>query len=155
MTCTIEDAMILAAMAHRGQVDQAGVPYVNHLMRVAAYTEPGYRVAALLHDILEDTDETDGTLEAWGVNFDDRATIRQVTRLNKQHVTYTTYIQGIIDRGSVGALRVKLADLRDHLENPNPIVDPKKRYSLTSRYLDARRRLMNELELRGLSAWSL
>ncbi len=53
---TLERAIALAATAHAGQVDKAGQPYILHplrvMLRVASEHE---RMAAVLHDVVEDT----------------------------------------------------------------------------------------------------
>jgi hypothetical protein len=53
---TIEDAIILAATAHRGQVDKSGEPYILHPLRVMQAVPAGdARLVAVLHDVVEDT----------------------------------------------------------------------------------------------------
>jgi (p)ppGpp synthase/HD superfamily hydrolase len=69
MTATVEDALDLATRAHAGQVDKAGNPYIDHPRAVAALVaEHGdvARMAALLHDVVEDTDVTLDDLRAAG-----------------------------------------------------------------------------------------
>lgn len=49
---------MIAAEAHAGQADKAGMPYIGHVRRVASYVDPANTdavVAALLHDVIEDT----------------------------------------------------------------------------------------------------
>jgi len=56
---TLEQAIALAAHAHEGQVDQAGAPYILHPLRVMlAVTTLEQKIAAVLHDVLEDTTVT-------------------------------------------------------------------------------------------------
>ena len=53
----IEKARELAMKYHIGQVDKAGVDYINHPDFVAAHVETdSEKIVAYLHDILEDTD---------------------------------------------------------------------------------------------------
>lgn len=53
---TIEKAIEIASRAHAGQVDKAGAAYVLHPLRVMlAVTTPFERMAAVLHDTVEDT----------------------------------------------------------------------------------------------------
>ena len=56
---TLERAISLAAQAHAGQVDKAGQPYILHPLRVMlrVHTEEE-RMAAILHDVVEDTSIT-------------------------------------------------------------------------------------------------
>lgn len=56
---TVERAIQLAATAHAGQVDKAGQPYILHPLRVMLRVEkPEERIAAVLHDVVEDTEVT-------------------------------------------------------------------------------------------------
>ena len=53
---TIERAVEIAARAHAGQVDKAGMPYLFHPLRVMlSVSTPEERMAAVLHDVVEDT----------------------------------------------------------------------------------------------------
>ena len=54
---TLEDAILFAVNAHKGQMDKAGKPYMLHPLRVMLnpILEPEEeRVPAVLHDIVED-----------------------------------------------------------------------------------------------------
>ncbi|QJD89172.1 HD domain-containing protein [Duganella dendranthematis] len=64
---TLERAIAIAAAAHAGQVDKAGQPYILHPLRVMLrVTTEHERTAAVLHDVVEDTDVTLDTLAAEG-----------------------------------------------------------------------------------------
>ena len=53
----LERAIAIAAAAHTGQVDKAGQPYILHPLRVMLrVTSEHERIAAVLHDVVEDTD---------------------------------------------------------------------------------------------------
>jgi (p)ppGpp synthase/HD superfamily hydrolase len=56
---TLERAIALAAEGHAGQLDKAGQPYILHpirvMLRVSGASE---RIAAILHDVVEDTPVT-------------------------------------------------------------------------------------------------
>ncbi len=53
---TLERAIALAATAHAGQVDKAGQPYILHPLRVMLRVATAHeRMAAVLHDVVEDT----------------------------------------------------------------------------------------------------
>ena len=57
-------AMIIAYNAHIGQVDKAFVPYIYHPIHVAEQMEDEVTcIAALLHDVVEDTEVTFTDLE--------------------------------------------------------------------------------------------
>ena len=52
----IEAARALAAKAHEGQTDKAGLPYITHPRRVAERcASPEAKVVGWLHDTVEDT----------------------------------------------------------------------------------------------------
>ena len=52
----LERAIAIAAAAHAGQVDKAGQPYILHPLRVMLrVTSVHERMAAVLHDVVEDT----------------------------------------------------------------------------------------------------
>ena len=62
---TLEKAIAIAAKAHEGQIDKAGAPYIIHPLRVMMrvmmrVTTTEERIAAVLHDVVEDT----------GISFD-------------------------------------------------------------------------------------
>ena len=64
---TIEDAVALAARAHRGQVDKAGECYIFHPLRVMMrFEDAPARIVAVLHDLLEDTTVTADDLRQSG-----------------------------------------------------------------------------------------
>jgi GTP diphosphokinase / guanosine-3',5'-bis(diphosphate) 3'-diphosphatase len=55
----LERAIAIAATAHAGQVDKAGQPYILHPIRVMLRVEGEHeRMAAVLHDVVEDTSVT-------------------------------------------------------------------------------------------------
>ena len=66
-TFTVETAVALARKAHEGQLDKAGLPYIEHPLRVMAMVETeAQQMAAVLHDVLEDTPITADDLRAAG-----------------------------------------------------------------------------------------
>lgn len=53
---TLESAIAIAAQAHAGQVDKGGAPYIVHPLRVMLRVEGvEAMIAAVLHDVVEDT----------------------------------------------------------------------------------------------------
>lgn len=109
-------ALYLAAKHHLDQTDKLGKPYLGHLLRVAAKVSAGARAAALLHDILEDTDVGVAYLYAMGIS---KTTVKAVVLLTRQPgESYTDYIENIANAaGPEGriAREVKWADLGDNL----------------------------------------
>ncbi|MFI1579029.1 HD domain-containing protein [Embleya sp. NPDC020630] len=65
---TLDDAVALARAAHDGQLDKGGHPYITHPLRVMQHVEGTYtRMAAVLHDVIEDTPVGADDLRAAGV----------------------------------------------------------------------------------------
>lgn len=100
-------AMKLAYEAHHGQLDYNGMPYVFHPYHLAEQmTDEITTCAALLHDVVEDTDWTIEQLEA---QFPPEVT--QAVRLltHDDGTDYFDYVRRI--RENPVAKAVKLADL--------------------------------------------
>lgn len=56
---TLEKALEIAAKAHAGQLDKAGQPYILHPLQVMLRVSGSEaRIAAVLHDVVEDSDYT-------------------------------------------------------------------------------------------------
>jgi (p)ppGpp synthase/HD superfamily hydrolase len=110
---TLEEAIALAAQAHRGQVDKAGQPYVLHLLRVMfrVETEPE-RIVAVLHDLVEDTSYTFDDLRALGYPAEIVEALDRVTRRPEE--SYEEFVE----RAAANPVsrRVKLADLEDNMD---------------------------------------
>lgn len=78
---TLERAIAIAAAAHAGQVDKAGQPYILHPLRVMLRVATEYeRMAAVLHDVVEDTDVTLRTLAAEGFAPEVIAAVESLTK---------------------------------------------------------------------------
>lgn len=85
MNNLVTQALHLAAHAHRGQYRRTGEEYVNHPYRVARRaSDLGFSVhvvaAALLHDVVEDTDYTLTDLRQMGFPEDVVRAVDSVTR---------------------------------------------------------------------------
>lgn len=78
---TIERAIEIAARAHAGQVDKAGAPYIFHPLRLMfAVKTPEQKMAAILHDVVEDTDVTFDYLRAEGFSSEILNAIKALTK---------------------------------------------------------------------------
>ena len=100
-------AMRLAYEAHHGQTDKSGQPYIFHPYHLAEQmTDEITTCAALLHDVVEDTDVTFAELEP---EFPQE--VMEVLRLltHAPGTDYFDYVRAI--RGNPAAVAVKLADL--------------------------------------------
>jgi (p)ppGpp synthase/HD superfamily hydrolase len=108
---TIEHAIALAAKAHEGQRDLSGAPYILHPLRVMlSVATMEERIAAVLHDVIEDCDWTIDRLRAEGFAEAVITAVESLTR--KQDEAYENFIQRVA-ANPIGR-RVKLADLRDN-----------------------------------------
>ena len=113
MAGTLERAIAIAAVAHEGQVDKAGAPYILHPLRMMlAVATPEARMAAVLHDVVEDGDVTLEQLRAEGFPA---AVVEAVDALTKREHEEDDY-EAFIRRAALNpiAREVKLADLRDN-----------------------------------------
>ncbi|MDI2128685.1 HD domain-containing protein [Yinghuangia seranimata] len=64
---TLDDAVVLARRAHAGQLDKGGKPYITHPLRVMRRVEGEWaQMAAVLHDVIEDTAVSAADLRAEG-----------------------------------------------------------------------------------------
>jgi (p)ppGpp synthase/HD superfamily hydrolase len=135
---TIEDAIVLAAQSHRGQVDKAGAPYILHPLRVMLrLKDEADRIAAVLHDVLEDAGITVEFLRERGYREEVLGALDALTR--REGESYADFIERAA--GNPLARRVKLADLADNLDASRlPEVTPKDR-ELLARYQAAWERL--------------
>lgn len=102
-------AMKLCFAAHRDQTDKSGLPYVFHPFHVAEQMpDEKTTVAALLHDVIEDTSYTLEDLRQMG--FDEEVLAALALLNHDKKVPYMEYVSKI--KGNRIASTVKLADLR-------------------------------------------
>lgn len=110
---TLEDAILLAAEAHRGQTEKAGNPYILHPLRVMFRLESeNDRIVGVLHDVIEDTHYTLKDLRAMGYPEPLLQALDCLTR--RETETYEEFITRV--RTNPLATRVKLADLEDNMD---------------------------------------
>jgi (p)ppGpp synthase/HD superfamily hydrolase len=109
----LERAILLAVQAHRGQVDRSGAPYILHPLRVMLRVETeNERIAAVLHDVVEDTEWTLDGLRAEGFPEEVVQAVDCLTR--REEESYDDRVA----RAAANpiARRVKLADLEDNMD---------------------------------------
>jgi hypothetical protein len=101
---------------HAGQRDRHGEPYILHVLRVMLrMPDETCRIAAVLHDIVEDTDVTLADLEALGVAGDALEAVRLLTIEGEpDREGYLAHVAAL--SGHRVARTVKRADLLDKLE---------------------------------------
>ncbi len=110
---TLEIALQLAAKSHAGQVDKAGQPYILHPIRVMlAVQGDAARIAALLHDVVEDTTVTFDDLEAAGFSDEVICAVRALTKSPGE-----LRLEAAVRAASHPIARiVKLADVSDNMD---------------------------------------
>ncbi|MDU4651933.1 HD domain-containing protein [Sneathia sanguinegens] len=103
-----ELALKIATEAHKGQVDKAGVPYINHPLTVASLVDTEEeKIVALLHDTIEDTNITEQDLIDYGFPNEIVEAVKLLT--HNKNVPYMDYVAKIKDNEL--ARKVKIADL--------------------------------------------
>ncbi len=103
-----ELALKIATEAHKGQVDKAGVPYINHPLTVASLVDTEEeKIVALLHDTIEDTNITEQDLLNYGFSNKIVEAVKLLT--HNKNVPYMDYVAKIKDNEL--ARKVKIADL--------------------------------------------
>lgn len=66
---TLEQAIAFAAKQHAGQVDKANAPYILHPLRVMLNVPNiEHKIIAVLHDVLEDTEQASKIYRRWDSN---------------------------------------------------------------------------------------
>jgi metal dependent phosphohydrolase, HD region len=105
----IDIALAIAKKAHAGQVDKAGVDYIQHPLYVASQVKTEQEKAvALLHDVLEDSDITAADLLAYGLSNEVVTAVQTLTK--KKGQSYQDYLEKV--KSNNLARVVKLADLK-------------------------------------------
>lgn len=111
MAFTVQNAVEIARNAHEGQVDKSGQPYLGHPLRVMGRVEGDHaRMAAALHDVLEDTPVTAEDLLAAGCPPEVVATVVALTHLPDE--SQEAYLARVV--ADPAAVVVKRADIADN-----------------------------------------
>lgn len=110
----------IAQEAHEGQFDKAGKPYIEHPRFVAACVSGKYeKAAALLHDVIEDSDFMLEDLRRRGIPDEVLSAVELLTK--KKSESYEEYILQIKENPIARA--VKIADLK-HNSDISRIAEP-------------------------------
>lgn len=117
---TIERAIEIAATAHAGQCDKAGQPYIFHPLRVMLRVDGAHeQMAAVLHDVVEDTSVTLDNLAQEGFPSEVLRAIAALTKLPGE----TRLEAAARAAADPVARKVKLADNAENMDLsriPNP-----------------------------------
>jgi (p)ppGpp synthase/HD superfamily hydrolase len=137
---SLEDAISLAVQSHRGQTDKAGRQYISHPLCVMLSFKGGAedddaRMAAILHDVVEDTPVALSDLAHAGYPHVVVQAVDVLTRRADAGESYPAYISRVATNPL--AVRVKLADLEDNLD-PNRTSTGMLAGATIKKYKDAR-----------------
>ncbi len=136
---TLEETLAFIEQAHAGQTDRAGEPYYLHpiavMRRLPAGVDDEVRLAALLHDVLEDTPYTREQLSALGYSERTLDAVEWVTQKPGDPRSYPEKIAALIAGGNRDALQVKLADMSENAD-PERLakLDPESRAHFARKY---------------------
>lgn len=110
----LERAIAIALEAHQGQTDRYGAPYILHPLHVMTQmdTEPEM-MAAVLHDVLEDSELTLEALRDEGFSAEVLEAVRLLTH-DATKRSYQEYVHRL--KPNPIAVKVKLADLRHNMD---------------------------------------
>lgn len=113
----LERAIALAVEKHAGQVDKAGSPYILHPLRVMLAVDGEYeRMAAVLHDVVEDCVVTPSDLRGRGFPEPVVEAIEALTKRPDEHGP-DRYFDFVERAGQNDIARaVKLADIADNMD---------------------------------------
>ncbi|MDO4563498.1 MAG: GTP pyrophosphokinase [Clostridia bacterium] len=107
-TALTKKAMKICFNAHKEQLDKGGMSYVFHPFHLAEQMDDELStVAALLHDVAEDTDITIEMFSDMGIPSEVTDALKLLT--HRENVPYLEYIREI--KKNEIARKVKLADL--------------------------------------------
>ena len=108
-----DKAYEIASIAHMGQVDKAGKPYLNHVLAVSSkFSKENEKIIALLHDVIEDTAITLSDLRKEGFNELIILAIDSLTR--RKGESYTQFIQRV--KLNPTAVKIKIEDLLHNMD---------------------------------------
>lgn len=111
-TATLEDAISIAALAHKGQRDKADAVYLLHPLRMMMQMKSeAAMIVAVLHDVVEDTDWTFEMLREQGFSEEVLTALDGVT--NRSGESYDEFIERA--KTNPIARQVKIADLEDNM----------------------------------------
>ena len=110
---TLEKAIEIALSAHNNQVDKDGRPYILHPLRVMLKMDTEVeQIAAVLHDVLEDSDLSSFSLRERGASQEILTVLDHLT--HRKNESYEEFILRV--RQNPIAKKIKLADLWDGMD---------------------------------------
>lgn len=136
-------AIELATRAHDGQLDKGGSPYIFHPMRLMLQlSKEEDWIAAILHDVVEDTDWTLEKLADEGFSREVVSIIDSLTR--REGESYENYIGRLVH--DPAACRIKLLDLKDNQDLTRIREHTQETRDRLEKYQRAERRILNAMK---------
>lgn len=109
----LKRAINVAKEAHQGQLDKAGKPYIEHVLRVVENVDTiGTKIVAALHDVVEDTNVTLEELRTKH-EFPEHIVLAVDAITRREDEDYQDFIRRVKDNPLARA--VKMADLQDNM----------------------------------------
>lgn len=146
---TIDDALVLAAQAHRGERDKGrpSLPYLTHPIRIMCrFDDPELQMIAVLHDAVEDSEDqpVPVTLDLLRERGASERVVRGVEsmthRASETKEEYWARLQQNPD-----AVLVKNADIDDNTDPARlAILEPARRLKFMRKYAHARLAINSE-----------
>ena len=138
-TFTLDEAIQVARRAHEGQLDKSGRPYIAHPLRVMGKLRDEHeRMAAVLHDVVEDTTVTLADLAEAGCPAEVVAAVAAISKQpGEDQAAYLARVAA-----NPIARAVKRADIADNM-SPERLsrLDPATQERLQAKYESALRQL--------------
>lgn len=110
----LEHAIAIALDIHSGQQDRYGRPYILHPLHVMLQMDTREEmIAAVLHDVVEDSETTLDDLRAQGFPEEVLLAVDLLTH-DKSAMSYDAYVQRL--KPNPIARKIKLADLQHNMD---------------------------------------
>ena len=144
---TIERAVEIAAKEHAGVVDKGGSPYLFHPLRLMfAVNTPFEKMAAVLHDVVEDTPVTLDDLTKEGFPSD---VIIAIDALTKRRGESRIDAAKRAAANSIARV-VKLADVTDNMDLKRISEPTDKDFARLKEYVKVRKLLLDAVSAKGI-----
>jgi (p)ppGpp synthase/HD superfamily hydrolase len=128
----LSKAISFASMAHEGQYDKSGKPYILHplhVMNAVKHKGPLYMIVAVLHDVVEDCDYTIKDLSGMGFSH---SALRALDLLDMRNKEYQPRIIQIATNPV--ARVVKMEDIRHNMQLDRLLFLTKKDHDRAKKY---------------------
>lgn len=156
----IEDTIELIKDAHKNQTRSGGEPYWKHpyeVMNLVPLPTEDELHAALLHDVLEDTDYTEEDLRNYGYNENVINMVKWVTNPGPGgSFDYYGKIENLVNNGPVGAIKIKWADTTHNTSDLDKMGEwnPKGAQKKRNKYTPTLQLLTDTLSIKGYDVYN-